>query len=455
MDRQFRHKYRGEACVVVAGGPSVSDIDLRDLLPCRFIGVNVVNWLPIFNDVRSSCVAGVILDERLLLERLRTLVSTADYPVFTGNTSSDTDVLLRYLGLLGVHRIPSNHTEGFGDTFGRFSNGGNSGYAAIQLAVIMGFSIIGLVGFDGIISGRARRFHDDYEKDDLDPDIMNQWIGALDSCAALLRMMGVVVYNLSPHSQLTAFRKCTPIEWRRSVRCPEDRGNAPTADLLREEHGGCFQLPFRARALDPFESAVGTCFGGAINVADPGRYCPVPSFLEDALSFGENGVSLVRSSTERQLPSVSSTGSSVLDPTLLARAIDRLTFFDDIPSDIAAWLQDSPLRCGCSSAPLELRKYACQRAEECNNLDDSVLVGGIAAQCLEDLSNACHLLLERAKMLSLAINMTHFKPCFKAPELLAAVSNRTQILEYATSCEWLTITIRLPSKTDSTCSLPT
>ena len=281
--------------MIIAGGPSVRQINLTELLPCRFIGVNAVNVLESFRPLSLHFAAGIILDEPLLRRHLRELVRGVSYPIFTGNTPHDTDMLLAYLNDLGIHRIPTTHTEGLGDSFSRFSNGGNSGFAAVQLAVIMGFTTIGLLGIDGRAGGTKRRFHDMYPAGSTDNSTLDEWCMLLDACAPLFDVLSIDVWNLSKSSSLRKYKTISPEEWRVAVRS----SRASTGERTWPVHAEPITLPFRAQPLDVQRIAIGSCYSGARNAVDPERYCPVPSSVEDRVKRSEHGAVLMPSDSSR------------------------------------------------------------------------------------------------------------------------------------------------------------
>lgn len=293
LDSLFRNKHLGQACVIVGGGPSVSLLNGSQLEATSTILINHANFLPETVNFRDRAVAGVILDEPLLIEKFTALVSEVSYPCFTGNTPYDSDALLDYLNRVGVYRIPSNHTEGLGDTFSRFVNGGNSGYAAIQLAVIMGFSRIGLVGFDGDVPGHETHFHGSYGRV-RSAAPLNQWCELLESMRPLLLVTGVELYNLSRQSQLQRYPKIDVGEWNVVARAASISTASPAA-LIGAQPGGVLQLPYPANRYSERSARVATCYGGARNDADPGRYRPIPSACEELLVQSPLGTSELRS----------------------------------------------------------------------------------------------------------------------------------------------------------------
>lgn len=85
--------------------------------------------------------------------------------------------------------------------------GGNSGYGALNLAVLKGATRIVLLGYD--LTGPNQHWHSGYSwADALSSDSLYQrWAEQFDLAATELRQRGVRVVNASPISRITAFRK--------------------------------------------------------------------------------------------------------------------------------------------------------------------------------------------------------------------------------------------------------
>lgn len=205
LDALFRNRYYGQSCIVLGGGPSVARLPHKIPQHLMLIAVNAAIFCESLAHARAQMVAGVVLDEQLLLAHIREIVRLVNCPVFTGNTPNDAEQMFLYLNRLGIHRIPKNCTKGFGETFGTFSNGGNSGYAAIQLAYILGFRTVGLLGFDGIPqAGDPTHFHTLYTHRS-DHEQLRQWLRQLEDMNTHFRSVGFKVVNASPVSELTRF----------------------------------------------------------------------------------------------------------------------------------------------------------------------------------------------------------------------------------------------------------
>lgn len=82
---------------------------------------------------------------------------------------TDTRIGLKYSALdkfTGVIKGFSNYNvgTGFGDSVSKFAHGQNSGYCALQLAILLGYEEIYLMGFDLTTSGVNTHFHSGYKQ---------------------------------------------------------------------------------------------------------------------------------------------------------------------------------------------------------------------------------------------------------------------------------------------------
>lgn len=274
MDEAFVGCHANGACVVVGGGPSVSVEVLGRLEDTPLVGTNASLFAEGLDAVRDRFVAGIILDEALFLAQARRIVRACDFPVFLGNSRHDNDGFVSALRALGIHRIPSNHTEGFGDSFARFGNGGNSGFAAIQLAYLLGFRRVGLLGFDGAPDGAVTHFHTEYGDvaDSERAEFFDRCCGELESYADVFRAIGLCVSNLSPQSRLKGYETLGVDEWLARRADPV----APGAMVAVEDLP---YVPGEPPGPEGYYRNMQVCYGGAVNVAMEDRFRPVPDLV--------------------------------------------------------------------------------------------------------------------------------------------------------------------------------
>lgn len=214
LDERFRHKRSGR-CVVIGGGPSVTPEAIRELRGVPLIVTNVAAFVEDLRGAREQTVAGVMLDHGLFRRRIRTIARELDYPFFVGETPDDSDAFVECLRELGVHRIVNRGRSPLGHSFLDFTTANNTGFAAIQLAVILGFTRVGLLGFDGIVPGSPLHFHQEYDRQDQGQGQYEEWCWLLDSVAPVFEASGIEVTNLSRVSALGAYEKRAPADWMR------------------------------------------------------------------------------------------------------------------------------------------------------------------------------------------------------------------------------------------------
>jgi hypothetical protein len=425
LDRRFRALHRGQACIVVAGGASVAAVDITKYLPCKLIAVNVVNYVPSMEHIRAHVVAGVILDENLLRTHLRALVSACKYPLFTGNTASDSDALFGYLHDLGIFRIPTNYTAGLGDTFSRFSNGGNSGFAAIQLAVIMGFTTIGLLGFDGVIAGEKRWFHSEYADRWTDDAELMRWCYYLDECAPLFRWMGVTVVNLSFASRLCAYLKLSPSGWRELI---EGGGQqyAPQHQV---------RVPFRACRLRDRGKTTGYCYGGASNTTRGEAYSPIPSVFESCAIIPSGAQSIL--SSEKPVALDVNKQSELSNEEVLG-VVQRYCI-TELPPPVREWLVAGAKRYGDDSSVVELPQWILASDSP---VEPRSVCASFSRMPLGKLCNVVSYLDRVARRVFCAFELAPGTDRSDKDEMLAVIGGSWEIEEHVVLCGWLLIVKR-------------
>tara|TARA_R100000541_G_scaffold57099_1_gene66969 strand:- start:925 stop:2451 length:1527 start_codon:yes stop_codon:yes gene_type:complete len=163
-----------EICFVVGGGPSLNGFDFNQLNEFDTIAVNkAVEYIPnpnyfITTDY-SYFIKAALPIERIKQKSQNTYFvanMTHDYMSFQNGRVVDTrrnfvyNDLYQYTGV-----IESNNIDGFGSSLAEFSNGGNSGHCGIQLALLLGYKKIYLLGFDLNADGQTH-FHQSYREVD-------------------------------------------------------------------------------------------------------------------------------------------------------------------------------------------------------------------------------------------------------------------------------------------------
>jgi hypothetical protein len=95
-----------------------------------------------------------------------------------------------------------------GKTFEDFHCGSDSGFAALQLAVILGYERIYLLGFDFCTSGTITHYHDDYKSFPPSEDYqkkLDEFMISYPLALQELRERGIQVISSSPISKLNEY----------------------------------------------------------------------------------------------------------------------------------------------------------------------------------------------------------------------------------------------------------
>jgi hypothetical protein len=195
-------KWHGETCIIVASGPSAKDAGVQEARGrARCIAVNsswrLAPWADVLyaNDFawweREQGVpefAGLKLCQHPAIET-RTRWNVRRVTVHTGQDRMLTAVC------------------------GEIGWGGNSGFAAVNLALQFGAARIVLVGFDMRVD-RGLHWHGAHGAGLNNPAAQNvsRWRRILDEQAPVLCALGVEVLNASPVSALTRYPKRSLLE---------------------------------------------------------------------------------------------------------------------------------------------------------------------------------------------------------------------------------------------------
>ncbi|MHA2023966.1 MAG: hypothetical protein ACTSWQ_09930 [Candidatus Thorarchaeota archaeon] len=144
----------GRECFIVGGGPSLKGFDFNLLVGKEVIVVNKaiihVPGAKYFVTVDYTFLRKVNFSKLLTPSISKVFIACLhfDYIVEKGGMIVDTRSNTVYdLSDFDVV-VKSRQAEGFGYRFFDFRNGYNSGYCALQLAVILGYKRINLLGFD-------------------------------------------------------------------------------------------------------------------------------------------------------------------------------------------------------------------------------------------------------------------------------------------------------------------
>ena len=173
IDNEFAN-VKKDICFVVGGGPSLNGFDFTQLNGFDTIAINkAVEYIPnptyfVTTDYSYFVKASLPIDQIKLKVQKSYFVANMShsYMEMKGGQIIDTRRNFVYEDLHhydGV--ILSNHSSGFSSTINEFSNGENSGHCGIQLALLLGYKKIYLLGFDLNEEGQTH-FHQSYREVD-------------------------------------------------------------------------------------------------------------------------------------------------------------------------------------------------------------------------------------------------------------------------------------------------
>jgi hypothetical protein len=193
--------WRGETCVIVASGPSAKDVPIDAARGrARAIAINNSWQLAPWADALYAT-------DFVWWERNRGV------PEFAGLKISQDERLVDRPAW-GVRLVTGrNDARILVTSPGEISHGGNSGFAALNLAVQFGVSRMVLVGYDMRVD-RGLHWHGKHGDGLNNPadDTVRKWRRMIDGQAPVLAALGVVVINASPISALASYPKMSLME---------------------------------------------------------------------------------------------------------------------------------------------------------------------------------------------------------------------------------------------------
>lgn len=198
-------------CFIVGGGPSLIGFNFDFLKSVDTIAVNeAIRYLPEakyfitmdylywtrFNPMgkfRTTCVFVVNEFESYIEDHAGYIKDTRNGMIYD-------------LSLFNVI-IKSQHKLGLGKSFDGFVHGSNSGFCALQLALLLGYKEIYLLGIDLISNSHGSHFHNSYVSDPKFQEKLDKYLVAFDKAFQLLPKLfpDVNVYSCSSISALNQF----------------------------------------------------------------------------------------------------------------------------------------------------------------------------------------------------------------------------------------------------------
>ena len=158
---------------IVGGGPSITSINLKTLADEDTIGVNKsALFVPNVNNfvTMDYTVIRKLGDSRIKnLNCSRYFVAnmSINYMRNIGGVITDVRSGFKYDKLYDIFDsvIVCRREDGMGTAMNDFRCGNNSGYSALQLAVVLGYKTIYLLGMDFNVEGTKTHFHSGYRED--------------------------------------------------------------------------------------------------------------------------------------------------------------------------------------------------------------------------------------------------------------------------------------------------
>ena len=212
-------KLKETSCILLGGGPSLKGFNFSSLNGWNVVTINS----SVFDFPNSKWF--VTMDYTFLRKKRiqcgnvdqknrRTFVGSSAKKVFVAGFGGDLvpcdgTVIDRRLNLkydLGLFDqvVWAKGYGGIGTSFDDFRSSSDSGYSALQLAVILGFRNIYLMGFDFVTNGNLTHYHIGYGHNPVKynrrlKDFVPQYEGAFADIAAKTK---ATVYSCSPISML-------------------------------------------------------------------------------------------------------------------------------------------------------------------------------------------------------------------------------------------------------------
>lgn len=168
---KFKNSHQGEDCFIMGNGPSLNKMDLSKLKGHHVIGLNKIYLILEKQPIDFSFLVAV---NPLVIEQSREIYEKMNVPIFVSEIASNG----LFKGKSHIHKIRTRGVYDFATSFlDGISEGYTVTYVAIQLAYLMGFKRIFLIGVDHNFqqSGNpnseqvmetddANHFHPDYFK---------------------------------------------------------------------------------------------------------------------------------------------------------------------------------------------------------------------------------------------------------------------------------------------------
>jgi hypothetical protein len=183
--------------VIIASGPSLTRADVARVEGARvdIMGINLAYTICKRLDYLYACDASFWVKHHLAVKdlpckkyRLEKTLSRINYP--------------------GVEWLENDGTLGLSHEYPKIRTGQNSGYQALNLAYLLGYRRVILLGYDMQYSTKGKaHWHPDHETKNPPESLLATWVKNFDQLAPLLADAGVTVLNATKRTALTFFEK--------------------------------------------------------------------------------------------------------------------------------------------------------------------------------------------------------------------------------------------------------
>lgn len=200
---------------IIGGGPSVNDIDLDLLENEDTMCINAsINYVP--NPTYFVTMDYSYFDPQRNINTVTEVVSKSMYSYFILNTKhayianingkiTDARHNIVYNELDKFTKVISSsetiiNDTGFGQTPSQFANGENSGFCGIQLATLLGYEEIYLIGFDLNLTNKDTHFHKKYSNSQIKNKINDYKNTLVNALTLFLKNTRIKIVTVTPSS---------------------------------------------------------------------------------------------------------------------------------------------------------------------------------------------------------------------------------------------------------------
>lgn len=180
-----------DSLIIIASGPSLTreDAALCERSGCSLLGINNAYQICTRLDYLYAC------DKKWWAKHYEKV--TLDCRKFSLEETPYSD----------VEPLTNDGFNGISHQWPKVRTGGNSGYQALNLAVILGYKNIVLLGYDMQPGEKGElHWHPNHEGlSNPNPKRLESWRGAFDSAAPVIAGRGVEVVNATRRTALTCF----------------------------------------------------------------------------------------------------------------------------------------------------------------------------------------------------------------------------------------------------------